>query len=85
MSEETVGARTFDVPDKYRVSHDVAFLPASQNDGLTFVLNPEVERGRQVLVGVDAVADVCNRVGKPVEALQQQVGDLLQSWSREAG
>jgi hypothetical protein len=65
MSLKTVGARTFEVPDKYVVKHDFSFLPKSQNDGLTFVLNPDAERQKQLVVGVDSAEDVCNRSGKP--------------------
>lgn len=66
MVRKTVGSRVFDVPERHVITSDFPFLPSSQNDGLTFVLNPDAERAKQILVGVDTAAEVCHRPGKPV-------------------
>lgn len=48
-----IGDRTFSVPHKNIVEATVFYLPASQNRGLRFVINPEAPRDRWILVSLD--------------------------------
>jgi len=97
MTRKTVGTTSFEVPDDRVVSFDVAYLPASQNDGLAFRLNPGAPRPEEILVLVEPADDVCRRAATAVvdmvpracavargEAKPQPIGTLTKA-SRSPG
>jgi hypothetical protein len=57
------GTHRFAVPENYLIpkSDRPFFLPRSDNDGFTFILNPKAALPQQVLVGVDTKSNVCRR------------------------
>ena len=60
---EQAGRHRFAVPEDYRVSESDRpfFLPRSDNDGFSFILNPAAALAQQILVGVDTKANICRR------------------------
>jgi hypothetical protein len=60
---EQAGSHRFAVPEDYRIpeSDRPFFLPRSENDGFTFILNPTAALPQQILVGVDTKANICGR------------------------
>jgi len=60
---EAAGRHRFAIPERYRIpaSDRPFFLPPDENNGLTFVLNPTAALPKQILVGVDTKANICDR------------------------
>jgi hypothetical protein len=60
---EAAGSLRFAVPERNRVSESDRpfFLPRSEDNGFTFVLNPTTSLRHQILVGVDTKANICRR------------------------
>lgn len=48
-----LGDRTFAIPRQNIVKSNIFYLPASQNRGLRFVINPDAPRNGQILVSMD--------------------------------
>lgn len=46
----TIDGRRFAVPPKYRLLSSIPWLPASQRDGLMFIINPDAATPEQILV-----------------------------------
>lgn len=63
MQRINVGRDTFEVPSERLLSADVAFLPASQNNALRFILNPEGTGADEILVSVQDADVICNLPG----------------------
>jgi len=60
---EQAGGHRYAVADGHAVTEGdwPFFLPRSEEDGFTFVLNPKAALPHQILVGVDTKANVCRR------------------------
>lgn len=58
--EVVVDQHTFRVPDKYLVKGSIPWLPASQQEGLSFVINPDARPQEQKIVGLRSARITCN-------------------------
>lgn len=57
--EIVIDGHTFRVPEKYLVKGSIPWLPASQHDGLHFVLNPEARPQEQKIANVISTQTRC--------------------------
>lgn len=58
--EIVVDRHTFRVPEKHLVKGSIPWLPMSQHEGLSFVINPEAPPQEQKIVGLGATQTTCN-------------------------
>lgn len=58
--EISVDRHTFRVPEKYLVKGSIPWLPTSQHEGLSFIINPEAPPQEQKIVGLGSTQTTCN-------------------------
>ena len=61
----SVDGYVFHVPKAHLVQGTIPWLPASQSDGLTFIVNPEAPLEQQISVGIESNAKTCHPTTPP--------------------
>lgn len=78
----TVDGHVFHVPSNHLVQGKIPWLPASQSDGLKFVLNPEARPEDQTLVTIESTKMTCRPATPPAST---QLASACATAAREAG
>lgn len=71
--EIAVDRHTFRVPEGHLVRGAIPWLPASQHEGFSFVLNPEAPLQEQKIVGLGSTQDTCNPQTAPTSNMLSSV------------
>ncbi len=84
--EIAVDHHTFRVPEKHLVKGSIPWLPASQHEGLSFVMNPEASPQEQKIVGLGSTQTTCNPQNPPTSnMLSSACAGAEKSSSKELG
>lgn len=69
FKEVTVDRHVFHVPERYLVKGSIPWLPQSQHEGLSFVINPEAQPQEQKIVGINSAQTTCSPKTPPTSSI----------------
>lgn len=60
-----IDGHVFEVPKEHLVEGTIPWLPASQSEGLKFVINPRAQLKEQMIVTIESIATTCRPKSAP--------------------